>query len=81
MGHEIEGQTFGNCSDGLALKGTSSGNQPRRLVVALGMVLRLTSRAVQAHLGDYIRVVTPDTTAPAYGSLTHLMGGCVITGR
>ena len=56
------------------------GNQPRRLVVTLGMVLRLTQSPVQVHLDDYIRVLTPDATTSAYGSLTHLMGGCVITG-
>ena len=31
-------------------------------------------------LHNLIRVITPDTTAPAYGSLTDLMGGRVITG-
>ena len=44
------------------------------------MLLRLTQTPVQAHLGDYIRVVTPDATTSAYGSLAHLMGGCVVTG-
>ena len=29
---------------------------------------------------NLIRVITSDTTASAYGSLAHLMGGCVITG-
>lgn len=56
------------------------GNQPRRLVVTLGMALRLTQSPAQAHLGDYIRVVTPDATTSAYGSLTGVMGGCVVTG-
>jgi hypothetical protein len=30
-------------------------------------------------LHNLIRVITPDTSAPAYGSLTDLMGGRVIT--
>ena len=76
MGHEIEGQTFGNYSDGLALKGLREGsNQPRRLVATLEVGLRLTQTHVQAHLGDYIRVITPDTRGSTYGSLTYLVGG------
>jgi len=34
----------------------------------------------QAHLSDDIGVITPDATAPAYGSLTYFMGGRVISG-
>ena len=51
------------------------GNQPRRLVATLEMALRLTQTHVQAHLGDYRRVITPDTTASTYGPLAYLMGG------
>jgi len=43
------------------------------------MALRLTQRLVQAHLGDYTRVITPDATASTYGSLTDLMGGCTFS--
>ena len=75
MGHEIEGQTFGNYSDGLALQGTSRRNQPSRLVVTLGIVLRLTQRLVQCELHQSIRSITPDTTAPAYGLLAGVMSG------
>ncbi len=35
---------------------------------------------VQGELHQSISVITSDTTASAYGSLAHLMGGCVITG-
>ena len=70
MGHEIEGQTFGNYSDGLALKGLREGsNQPRRLVATLEVGLRLTQTHVQAHLGDYIRVITPVTPQPLHTAL------------
>ena len=30
---------------------------------------------------NLICVIPSDTTAPAYGSLAHLMGSCVVTGR
>ena len=44
------------------------------------MALRLTQRPIQGDLHQSIRVITLDATASAYGSLAHLMGGCVITG-
>ena len=44
------------------------------------MVPRLTQRPVQAASGDTIGVVTPNATTSTYGPLTHLMGGCVVTG-
>ena len=41
----------------------------------------LTQRPTEAHLSDDIGVLTPNATTPAYGPLTHLMGGGVVTCR
>ena len=35
---------------------------------------------INADSSDTVGVIAPDTTAPAYGPLAHLMGGCVVTG-
>ena len=35
---------------------------------------------INADSSDTVGVIAPDTTTSAYGLLTHLMGGCVVTG-
>ena len=47
MGHEVEGQTFGNYSGGLALKGLREAINHSGLVVILDMPMRLTEKPVE----------------------------------
>ena len=44
-------------------------------LMGLAVASSVAQAHVQVHLGDYIRVITPDTTGSTYGSLTYLVGG------